>query len=109
MGRNRKGKRKTWQSAEMNNLQYRMYYELLEQMACAIYRWEGLPEEIDQRFLELTLFNRGMSVFFWDEEYDAYVPESVGVHCVWHKRVSSPIEVNGMCSDMEQLLAPPRH
>lgn len=63
MGRNRKGKRNTWQSAEMNNLQYRMYYEMLEQMACAIYRWEGLPTEIDQRFLELTLFNRGMSVF----------------------------------------------
>ena len=45
---------------------------MLEQMACAIYRWEGLPTEIDQRFLELTLFNRGMSVFFWDDEYDAY-------------------------------------
>ena len=72
MGRNRKGKRNTWQSAEMNNLQYRMYYEMLEQMACAICRWEGLPTEIDQRFLELTLFNRGMSVFFWDDEYDAY-------------------------------------
>lgn len=72
MGRNRKGKRNTWQSAKMNNLQYRMYYEMLEQMACAIYRWEGLPAEIDQRFLELTLFNRGMSVFFWDDEYDAY-------------------------------------
>lgn len=69
MGRKR-GKK--WQSAELNNMQYRMYYELLEQMACAIYRWEGLPDEIDQRFLELTLFNRGLSVFFHDEEYDAY-------------------------------------
>lgn len=72
MGKNRKRSRNVWQSAEMNNQQYRMYYEMLEQMACAIYRWEGLPEEIDQRFLELTLFNRGMSVFFWDEDYDAY-------------------------------------
>lgn len=76
MGKGLDGKPKKrgqlWQSAEMNNLQYRMYYEMLEQMACAIYRWEGLPAEIDQRFLELTLFNRGMSVFFYDEEYDAY-------------------------------------
>lgn len=68
----KKKRKNVWQSAEMNNLQYRMYYEMLEQMACAIYRWEGLPTEIDQRFLELTLFNRGMSVFFWDDEYDAY-------------------------------------
>lgn len=68
----KKKRKNVWQSAEMNNLQYRMYYEMLEQMACAIYRWEGVPDEIDQRFLELTLFNRGMSVFFWDEEYDAF-------------------------------------
>lgn len=65
-------RRKEWQSAQMNDRQYQMYYEMLEQMCCAIYRWEGLPCEIDQRFLELTLFNRGMGVFFWDEEYDAY-------------------------------------
>lgn len=69
----RKRNKKAWQSAEMNNLQYRMYYEMLEQMACSVYRWEGLPPEIDQRFLELTLFNRGLSVFFYDEaEYGAY-------------------------------------
>lgn len=69
----RKRSKKAWQSAEMNNLQYRMYYEMLEQMACSVYRWEGLPPEIDQRFLELTLFNRGLSVFFYDEkDYDSY-------------------------------------
>lgn len=70
MTRKRGGKK--WQSAEMNNMQYRLYYEMLQQMACAIYRWEGVPEEIDQRFLELTLFERGLSVFFWDDEYDAF-------------------------------------
>lgn len=69
----RKKNKKVWQSAEMNNLQYRMYYEMLQQMSCSVYRWEGLPPEIDQRFLELTLFNRGLSVFFHDDaEYDAY-------------------------------------
>jgi hypothetical protein len=62
----------TWESMHMNNWQYRMYYEMIEQMACAIYRWEGVPVEIDERFLELTLFNRGLSVFFHDDEYDKY-------------------------------------
>ena len=70
MGRSRK--RKQWQSAQMNADQYRMYYEMLEQMACAIYKWTGLPEEIDQRYLELTMFNQGMALFFWDDEYAAY-------------------------------------
>lgn len=69
MGRRKKNK---WQSAQMNDDQYNHYYELLEQLACSIYRWEGLPPEIDQRFLELVLFNRGMVAFFWDDEYEKY-------------------------------------
>lgn len=64
--------RNRWQSADMNDMQYLFYYEWLEQMACSIYRWEGLPPEIDQRFLELTLFNRGLSVFFFDEDYEKF-------------------------------------
>lgn len=56
----------------MNNSQYRFYYEMLEQMACSIYRWENLPDEIDKRFLELTLFNRGLSVFFFDNDYNKF-------------------------------------
>lgn len=65
-------KNKRWQSAYMNDKQFNYYYEQLEQMACAIYRWENLPPAIDVRFLELTLFNRGMALFFWDEEYANY-------------------------------------
>lgn len=63
---------KRWQSAELNDATFNMYYEMLKQMACAIYSWQGLPTEIDVRFMELTLFDRGLSVFFYDEEYDAY-------------------------------------
>lgn len=72
MGKKLKVTRNIWQSAAMNDLQFRFYYEWLEQMACSIYRWEGLPPEIDQRFLEMTLFDRGLSVFFYDEAYDAF-------------------------------------
>lgn len=64
--------KKRWQSAELNNIQYRIYAEWIEEMACSVYRWEGLPTEIDQRFLEITLFERALSVFFYDEEYDAF-------------------------------------
>lgn len=64
--------KKRWQSAEMNNAYYRMYYELLVQMSCASYQWENLPTEIDERFLQMTLIERGLSVFFYDDEYDAF-------------------------------------
>lgn len=64
--------KKLWQSAALNQMQYRLYYEWIEEMAVSVYRWQGLPTEIDVRFLETTLFERALSIFFHDEEYDAY-------------------------------------
>lgn len=37
-------------------------------MAISRFEWEGLPPEIDSRFLELGLFTDGAMVFFRDEE-----------------------------------------
>lgn len=61
-----------WQSAWRNNDYYIHYYQLLEEMACATLKWEGLPDEIDRRFLSMTIFNRGLSVFFYEEEYGRF-------------------------------------
>jgi len=62
-----------WQSADMNVNQYNMYYELLMLMATSIYEWVNLPESIDQRFLEITLFNRGLALFFFDDRFNAFL------------------------------------
>lgn len=61
-----------WQSAWRNTDYYIHYYNLLQEMACATLHWEGLPVEIDRRFLNLTIFNRGLAVFFLDGDYDRY-------------------------------------
>lgn len=42
------------------------YYRLIE-LAVDRYEWINLPPSIDERFLELTLLNDGMAVFFLDE------------------------------------------
>lgn len=70
MSRRKKGKRN--QSIELNDRYYRMYYEQLMQMACSVWRWENLPPEIDQRYLELALFDKGLVTFFYDDDYDKY-------------------------------------
>lgn len=73
MGKRRnKALKRQWQSAELNNLTFTFYYEYLEQLACSVFKWVNLPKEIDQRFLELVLFNYGLSVFFFDEDYDKF-------------------------------------
>lgn len=56
-----------WESAWLNNQTYLHYYYFLKELAINMYKWDNLPETVDERFLELTLFEDGMSVFFKDE------------------------------------------
>jgi hypothetical protein len=44
-----------------------MYYQRLVDYALSMFEWEGLPKEINKRFLELTLLDNGSAVFFKDE------------------------------------------
>lgn len=62
-------RRKTnfWESAVMNNATYIQYYNRLIELSIAMFDWTGLPDTIDPRFLELTLFKYGQAVFFEDE------------------------------------------
>ena len=62
-------RRKTnfWESAIMNNATYIQYYNRLIELSIAMFDWTGLPDTIDPRFLELTLFKYGQAVFFEDE------------------------------------------
>lgn len=51
----------------------RMYMRVLTELATNRFKWEGMPDSIDVRFLELTLFNRALSVFFKDERYGKFL------------------------------------
>lgn len=62
-----KGKREKWESALLNNRTYLQYYNRLLELAINMYEWKNLPDSVDERFLELTLFSNGMAVFFRDE------------------------------------------
>lgn len=54
-------------SALKNNSTYVHYFEQLEQLAISMFEWQNLPETMDERFLELTLFKNGQAVLFKDE------------------------------------------
>lgn len=56
-----------WESASMNNITFRHYYNRLTELAISMFEWKNLPSTVDPRFLELTLFGDGMSVFFKDD------------------------------------------
>lgn len=56
-----------WESASLNNYTFRQYYNRLTELAISRFEWSGLPDSVDARFLELTLFAQGQCVFFYDD------------------------------------------
>ena len=63
----RRKDRQFWESAIMNNYTFRQYYNRLVELSISMFEWKNLPDSVDPRFLELTLFTDGQAVFFEDE------------------------------------------
>lgn len=57
-----------WESSWLNNRTYQHYYNRLTELAISMFEWQNLPDTVDARFLELSLFSTGMAVFFKDDE-----------------------------------------
>lgn len=56
------------ESALKNNMENNAYFKRLAELAMVMFEWEGLPDTVDPRFLELTLFFDGQAVFFKDPD-----------------------------------------
>ena len=59
--------RQFWESANMNNSQFLLYYNRLVELAICMFEWKNIPDSIDPRYLELCLFSEGKAVWFKDE------------------------------------------
>lgn len=50
----------------------RMYYRILTELAANRFKWEGMPDTVDVRFMEMTLYYNALSVFYFDKDYDKF-------------------------------------
>lgn len=55
------------ESMILNNLTYRQYLNRLTELAISMFEWKNLPDTVDERYLELHLFETGCMVYFKDE------------------------------------------
>jgi len=53
-------------AATMNNLTFNDYYMRLTELSVNMYQWYGLPDSVDERFLEMTLHMYGVAIFLED-------------------------------------------
>ena len=51
----------------------RMYRRILMELSLARFKWTGLPDTIDIRFMETVLLRDALAVFYWDSEYDRFM------------------------------------
>lgn len=50
-----------------NKMTYQLYVDRLCELSISMFDWENVPDSIDVRFLEMTLFRNGSAVYFNDE------------------------------------------
>lgn len=53
----------------VNEETYEVYYKRLQLLAMTMFEWDGLPDSVSERFMELALFNMGKALFFYDDAY----------------------------------------
>lgn len=54
-------------SASLNNRTYLQYIEHLTELSISMFEYENLPDSVDWRYLEKTLFEKGQALWFQDE------------------------------------------
>ena len=65
-----KGRKAQKEAFLQNQRTYLQYVNRLTELSISMFEWKNLPNTVDARFLELALFNDGMTVFLrmklWD-------------------------------------------
>ena len=67
MGNRKRGHDFFGESAKLNNMTYTQYVNRLTELAISMFKWDGLPDTVDERYLELHLFLDGSMVYFKDD------------------------------------------
>ena len=67
-------------SLDKNMETYYEYLDRLTELAISMFEWKNLPDNIDERFLEFTLFKYGQAVFFYDAELGDYLALQVATN-----------------------------
>lgn len=68
--RNRFRRERQWQSNDLNKIAYAYNYDMILSLAVNRFRWVGLPDTCDSRFLEMQLHTKGIATICKNPEGD---------------------------------------
>lgn len=90
-----------------NNITFSYYYYKLMLIARALFEWEGLPNNMESRWIEKYLFTDGQCIFFKDPVLGymvAGVAQDEGVNCYDDPTTVMPIAPNYVYSGTSPLM-----
>lgn len=61
-------KKNRYEAEQLNHNTYQMYYNRLKDYALSMFEWDGLPDSVSERYLEVVMYRDGRTVFFEDPE-----------------------------------------
>lgn len=56
-----------------NMVSYRYYISRFRELSISNFKWSGLPDSVNVRFLEQALFDKGCAVFFYEDIMEQYL------------------------------------
>ena len=80
-----------------NNITFSYYYYKLMLVACNLFEWESLPNNMESRWIENYLFSDGQCIFFKDPTLGfmvAGVAQDGGLNCYNDPTTMSPVATN---------------
>lgn len=100
----RRKKIQSWESDISNVGTYDMYFNRLKEYALAMFEWNGLPDTVNKRFLELKMFEEGHVVFHNDPNLGFMVsPVMVGGEINYY---GEPTELHAVSVGYNRTLTP---
>lgn len=104
MARRRNKKTQFLEAAALNTTTYNCWEDYLQELAICRYIWDGLPNSVDPRMLELCLCGEGAAVIFTDEVLGALLVARVAQSGTWDI-YDTPIEYTAYaCNHYHQEL-----
>ena len=62
-----------WDALDKDFTLDNQYMKRLIELSCVMFEWKNLPDDVDPRFIEMSLFFEGRVLFFRDEALKQYV------------------------------------
>lgn len=95
-----------WQSAALNSREYFMYQQWILSLCMNRFRWEGLPDTCDERYLEFILATQGSATIALAPDINVWVSTQCtgGIPNIYDDPTTwQSIGTNGWCFDCSPL------